>query len=75
MKIHQLDRAVRAISQLPEEQILAKTINSLISIITNSEIISRIMKDRKIKLQLDTFKAKIVISQVLLIKALITLMI
>lgn len=71
MKIHQLDQAVLAINQLPEELILAKIINSLILIIINLEITSKIMKDQahRIKLLLDTFKVKTVISRVLPTKA------
>jgi hypothetical protein len=45
MKIHHLDQAALAISQQPEERTLAKTTNSLITIITILEITNKIMKD------------------------------
>lgn len=74
MKTLQLDQAVHTISQLPEGPILAKIINSLISIIINLEIIT-MNQIQKTKLRMDKFRAKTVISQVHPTKALTTSMI
>lgn len=74
MKTLQLDQAAHTISQLPEGPILAKIINSLISIIINLEIIT-MNQIQKIKLRMNKFRAKTVISQVHLTKALTTSMI